>query len=510
MSSTANRIVKNTGFLYMKSFITMFISLWITRLILNSLGASDFGIYNIVGGAIGMLGFLNGAMASATQRFMSYSEGAGDKDKETTIFNISLILHVALGLFMVLVLTVAGFFFFNGILNIEPDRIYAAKVVYGCFIVSTMLTIMNSPYDAVMNAHENMKYYAIIGIFESLLKLGVAFACVYTSHDKLIVYGILMAAIPLVTLTIMKIYCHRNYVECVIAPRKHFSKAMMKEMTGFAGWNLLGSSSSMLGNYGNGLVINHFFGTVINAAMGVANQLNGMLLVFSNQLMKALNPVIVKSEGANNRQNMLKYSYIGCKYPFFLLAVISIPCLLEMPYILKLWLKNPPLWSVLFVRLQVIRTLLEMLVGGLRSSLSAIGNIKESNIWSVFYYLFPLVVLWFLFVAGFPPYWVYITSIVFMVFVGSAVTIYYCVKYCGLKVSEYLKEVVYPATAVFAASIIIGFLPQLFVSEGFLRLLICALLSFSSFALAVYFTLKASERQMVFSIKNRILHYVKQ
>lgn len=488
----------------------MFISLWITRLILNSLGASDFGIYNIVGGAIGMLGFLNGAMASATQRFMSFSEGAGDKDKETTIFNISLILHVGLGLFMVFVLTVAGVFFFNGILNIEADRIFAAKIVYGCFIVSTMLTIMNSPYDAVMNAHENMKYYAIIGILESLLKLGVAFACVYTSHDKLIVYGILMAVIPFITLSIMKIYCHRNYEECVIAPRKNFSKAMMREMMGFAGWNLLGSSSSMLGNYGNSIVINHFFGTVINAAMGVATQLNGMLLVFSNQLMKALNPVIVKSEGANDRQSMLRYSYLGCKIPFYLLAIVSIPCLIEMPYILRLWLKNPPLWSVLFVWLQLIRTLLELLVGGLRSSLSATGNIKESNLWSVFYYLLPLVLLWLLFQAGFPPYWVYINSIVFMVLIGSAVTIYYCMKYCGLRFCEYLREVIYPSFMVFIPSIIIGFLPHLFLSEGIVRLLISALLAVSSFAVAAYFTSNKKERKVILNFRNKILHYGKK
>ena len=179
MSSTANRVVKNTGFLYAKMGITMFISLYTTRLILNSLGAADFGIFNIVGGAIAMLGFLNAAMAGATQRFMSYSEGEGNKKKQKSIFNISILLHFFIALAAGIALLIAGYFFFNGILNIPADRIFAAKVVYGSLIVSTMFTVMSVPYDAVLNAHENMKYYAIIGIIESLLKLSVALIVVY-------------------------------------------------------------------------------------------------------------------------------------------------------------------------------------------------------------------------------------------------------------------------------------------------------------------------------------------
>ena len=173
--STANRVIKNTGFLYAKMGITMFISLYTTRLILNSLGASDFGIFNIVGGAISMLGFLNAAIASATQRFMSYSEGEGNREKQKSIFNVSFILHLGISIIVGISLLIAGYFFFNGILNIPQNRILAAKVVYGSLIISTMFTVMTVPYDAAMNAHENMKYYAVIGVFEAILKLAVAF-----------------------------------------------------------------------------------------------------------------------------------------------------------------------------------------------------------------------------------------------------------------------------------------------------------------------------------------------
>lgn len=217
--STSTRVIKNTGYLYAKMFITMFISLYSTRLILKSLGASDFGIFNIVGGAIAMLGFLNAAMASTTQRFMSFSEGEGNKHKQKIIFNLGFSLHFLLSLIVGIILTIAGFIFFNGGLNIPIERIFAAKIVYCSLIISTIFTVMTVPYDALINAHENMKYYAIIGILESILKLITAVICVYTSKDKLITYGILMACIPLITLTIMRIYCHKKYEECVISPK---------------------------------------------------------------------------------------------------------------------------------------------------------------------------------------------------------------------------------------------------------------------------------------------------
>ena len=230
MSQTANRVIKNTGYLYAKMAITMFVSLYTTRLILNSLGASDFGIYNIVGGVISMLGFLNAAMAASTQRFMNFAEGEGNNEKKVVIFNVSIVLHVLVAAIVGVMLLIAGVLFFNGILNIPDARIFAAKIVYASLIISTMVTILTVPYDAVLNSHENMKYYSIVGVFESLLKLTVAFACVYTSEDKLLVYGLLMAAIPFVSLFIMAIYCHKRYSECCYRIRINWDKEIAKDI----------------------------------------------------------------------------------------------------------------------------------------------------------------------------------------------------------------------------------------------------------------------------------------
>ncbi len=266
--------------------ITVFISLYTTRLILESLGASDFGVFNIIGGAIVMLGFLNSTLANATQRFMSYAEGEGNLLKKKKVFNVSIVLHAGVALATGIILLIAMYPFFHGVLNIPSERVFAAKIIYLCTLLSTLLTIVNVPYDAIMNAHENMLYYSLVGIFESLLKLLVAFACVYTSSDKLILYGILMALIPFITLSIMKIYCHRKYEECVFGLHRYWDVSLVKQITSFFSWNFLTAISSLASFYGTGLVLNHFFGTVLNAAQGIANQVNGQLSNFSLNLMK--------------------------------------------------------------------------------------------------------------------------------------------------------------------------------------------------------------------------------
>lgn len=505
--STSNRVIKNTGYLYAKMGITMFISLYTTRLILNSLGATDFGIFNIVGGAIAMLGFLNGAMAGATQRFMSYAEGEGRKDKQKSIFNVSVVLHFCIAILLGIVLLIAGYFFFDGILNIPADRIHAAKMIYYFMIASTMLTVMTVPYDAVLNAHENMLYYSLVGIVESVLKLAVAFIVVYTLSDKLIIYGALMAAISLVVMVIMRVYCRRKYEECVFAPRKYWSRGIMKEMTFFAGWSFLGSMSSLVGNYGYGIVVNHFFGVILNAAMGIVNQLNGQLMVFSNSMMKALNPVITKSEGSQDRNSMIRYSFIGCKFSFLLLAFIAVPVLIEAPFILRIWLKNVPEWTILFLRLQVIRTLLELLTQGLGTALSAEGRIKSLNISSLITNLTPLPILWLLFTLKFPPYWLYIVIIVIMVMGGNFFKLYYSYKYCNIKLSSYFQYVLKPCVLCAILSALIGYIPSLTMPAGWSRLLLCIFFSLSTCGIFIYKkVLSSQERETVLKLAKKMIN----
>lgn len=504
MSATATRVIKNTGYLYAKMGITMFVSLYTTRLILNGLGASDFGIFNIVGGAIAMLGFLNAAMASATQRFMSYAEGEGNKDKQKYIFNISIVLHAAIAVIVGIALVGAGWFFFNGILSIPEDRVFAAEVVYASLIVSTMFTVMSVPYDAVLNAHENMRYYAIVGIIESFLKLAVAFACVYTSSDKLIVYGILMAAIPLVTLSIMFGYCHKHYEECLLAPRRFYSKPLMKEMTGFAGWNFLGTASSMVGNYGIGIVLNHFFGTLLNAAFGIANQINGQLLVFSNNMLKAVNPVITKSEGAGQREQMIRQSTIACKYSFLLLGFVAMPVIIEMPCILKIWLTNVPEWTVLFCQLQIVRTLIEQLNIAYGTAINSEGRIAEYNKVMTLVNILPIPILCFLFSQGASPIALFIVNISIWGVLFGIVRIYFMAKNCGMTLSYYTKYLLIPTLIPFTLTYITIVMLNKNIDEGITRLFLTIIESSFILCFLTYFIgLSKQEKNFFSQVLNR-------
>ncbi|SDZ75704.1 Na+-driven multidrug efflux pump [Porphyromonadaceae bacterium KH3R12] len=496
----ANRVIKNTGFLYAKMAITVFVSLYTTRLLLSSLGAIDFGIFNVVGGIIAMLGFLDAAMAGATQRFMSIAEGEGKPEKKKAIFNISIILHLAIAIVLGLVLLIIGYFFFNGILNIPDDRVYAAKVVYGSMIVSTMLTVMTVPYEAVLNSHENMLYYAIVGVIESFLKLAVAFIVVYALQDKLIVYGVLMAVISLLVMAIMRIYCHRRYEECIIAPRRYWDRSLMRQMTGFAGWNLLNNASRMISQYGLGIVLNNFFGAILNAAQGIANQISGQLMAFSNTMIKAVSPMIAKSEGAGEREKMLNASLLSAKYGYLLFAIFAVPFLLETPYILEIWLEEVPDWAVLFVRLQLILLLVEQLTLMVGRSVEVQGDIKVYFALQSFLNILPIVLTYLFFSFGFPPYYLYIIWILVGGIISGSVCVYFAKLKCGLKFSDFMYKVFYPSVIPTIGMLITGAILVYWLEESFLRLLFVIGITTISFVIIVYTTMAKNEKSMIISL----------
>lgn len=496
--STATRVIKNTGFLYVKMGITVFISLYTTRLILASLGASDFGVFNIVGGAITMLGFLNSTMANATQRFMSYAEGANDLLKKKQVFNVSMVLHIGVALITGLILLAAMYPLFNGIFNIQQDRIFAAEIIYLSLIVSTMFTIVNVPYDAVMNAHENMLYYALIGIFEAFLKLIVAFACVYTTSDKLIAYGVLMAIIPFITLTIMKIYCHRKYEECFIGFKKYWSRGLVWDIASFSGWNFLTAISSLASYYGVGLVLNHFFGTILNAAQGIANQVNGQMSTFSLNLMKAVNPVIVKRAGALDVEAMNKATLTSGKYSSLLIVFFAIPFILEMHYVLNIWLKNVPEWTSLFCCLQLVITIICQMTSSAATSIYAQGNIKCYAIYKSVMNIAPVIVTYFAYILGGAPYWLYIAMITIWAIGGNIVIIRYANKVSNLNIIAFFREIVFPVISVVVLMLALGYLPQLLMVEGFYRLIVSCVITSLVYIIMIWWRIFTdNERQMV-------------
>ncbi len=501
MGNTATRVVKNTGYLYLRMGISMLISLYTTRIILLSLGAEDFGIFNVVGGAINMLGFFSAALADPTQRYLSYFEGRGDMDGVKRIFNVTMILNLALSVFVLFAFVVAGIWLFNGVLNISEERIWAAQIVYGSLVLSTAFSVMTAPYFAVMNAHENMRYYTFVGILESFLKLAIAFIVVYTSQDKLIIYGIFMAAVPLVSLSIMRVYCHKHYEECHFKPQTYWDYKLSKEILGFAGWSLVYSALSMVGLHGLGIVLNHFYGAALNAAQGIASQVNSQLMAFSQNLLKAVNPVITKKEGAGERHSMIVISVTTSKMSYYLLAVFSIPIFFEAQYILDLWLKEVPMYAVVFVQLQIIRNLLVQTTSTFSVAIAAEGRIKYFNILSGIMWILPLFFTYLLFKSGSSPEVMYYVTIAFMGVALNLVKIFYMHKNCGLEYSYFIKELFLPVLYVTIVQSIVTLIPVLLMPMGFYRLIVTLMASVIGCIFSIYyFGISNNEREAIKSM----------
>lgn len=446
--STASRVIKNTGFLYARMIATLLVSLWTTRVILNALGDINFGIYNVVGGTIALLGFLNAALATSTQRFLNVDEGKKDLENQRITFNCSFVLHIGLGLLLGILFVLLGLIFFNGVLDIPEGREHAAKFVYLALTVSTVFTVISVPYDATMNAHENMKWYAIIGIFEVIMKLVIAYALLLTKSDRLIIYSILMAFVPICTLTAMRIYCHKHYKECVVRPGKYFNKDRATELAQFAGWNMLNSVSSMTTQYGLNIIVNHYFGVILNAAQGIANQVSGVLSALSQNALKALNPIIYKSGGENDEEKMNYISLLGCKLTYSIFALFSFPLISYMPQVLKLWLINVPEWAVIFCQLQLIRMLTEFATLSLTTSIMAQGNVKNYNLVKSIINIVPLIIVPVMFSYGFKPYWLYIIWIVVWSLLGGIINIIYNRSLNHMSLKSFFIEALVPISCI--------------------------------------------------------------
>lgn len=373
----ANRVVFNTVITYARAVITAGIALYSTRVVLNALGAVDFGLYNVIGGMITMLAFLNASMTVTTQRFISYNLGTGNIKNVKKIFANSVIVHVILGLILIVGIEIIGLYLINTKLTIPPERLYAAKVIFHFVTASTLITIVSVPYDSVINAHENMGFLAVVNVIESVFKLLVAILLLYIPGDKLIIYGLLTMLVSFVIRIIKRLYSKSKYQECTVNYRDEYDRSMIVEQIRYSGWNLFGALSYLGRNQGLAVILNLFLGSVVNAAYAISSQINSQIMFFSSVLQQAINPQIIKSEGANERAKMINLSFLASKIGFLLLGIIAIPVIFELRNIVTLWLVNVPDNTVLISQLVLISTMLNQLTIGIDSALHASGNIKR-------------------------------------------------------------------------------------------------------------------------------------
>lgn len=382
------KIFTNTIFLYGKSILTVFITMYSTRLILKAMGVEDYGIYSLIGGVITMLIFLNVAMSSATQRYISIFLGKGQLNKLSSIFHTTVFFHFIIGICLVLFLEIIGLFLFDGFLNIPTDRIDVAKLIFQFVIISTFFSINAAPYDALIKAHEDMKFLALVGVFETLVTLGIALFITYYSEDKLFTYGLLNMCLIILSRIIKSVFCKLNYSESKLYLNKFKDRFMFKEMFSFARWNLIGTISFLVRSQGVGVVLNLFLGTVANSAYGISKQLSNQVNFFSRTIFNTFRPQIIKNEGAGNRAEMISMLLVLCKFSYLLLAFISIPVLFEMHGFLQFWLGEVPKYSVVICSGLILSLLLNQITTGIDIGIHAIGNIKRYMLVAGFLKLF--------------------------------------------------------------------------------------------------------------------------
>lgn len=420
--------------------LTMGVSLYTTRLVLNALGSTDFGIFQLVAGIIVMLSFLNNAMATTTQRFLSFNQGRKDISVQKEIFSNSLVLHVIIGIGLVVILETLGLFLFDGFLNIPTDRIDQAQGIYHFMAATVFFTVISVPFTGSLIAHENMLWVALVNIVEVLLKLGIAASLFIVKGDKLFIFGLLMAGISIFSLILYAGYCFRKYPECKIDGTFQINKAQIKDLSSFASWNLFGALCGLGRTQGLAILLNLFLGTVVNAAYGIAIQVSNQMNVLSSTLLRAINPQIMKSEGANDRQRMLRLSMMASKFGFFLISIIAIPFIFEMKSILIFWLKNVPEYAVIFCSLILVSTMINQLTIGLQSAIQATGKIKVYQAIVGGTLLLNLPIAYLLLSKGFPAYSV-IISYAFIEAIACGLRLHFLKKQAGLSISSYFDRV---------------------------------------------------------------------
>lgn len=396
------RIAKNTMLLYVRMFLILVVGLYTSRVVLKTLGVNDYGIYNIVGGFVTMLAYINSVFVVASQRYLSYSIGKGDEEQLHRIFCTSVSIHAVLGIVILILAETVGLWFVNNCLNIDPLRMDAANWVYQCSILTLMINIIAIPYNANIVAHEHMNVFAKISIVDVLMKLVIVYALLVVAFDKLIAYAILMVVVTLLVSVIYIWYCRHNFREC------HYEilldRSQIKNMSSFAGWTAIGTLGFTFKDQLLNIILNIFFGTAVNAARGVAVQVSSMTNQFSTNFFMAVSPQIIKRYASGNLAGSRQLVYNSAKYAFFLMSIVTIPLLINLRYLLELWLGHVPMFTYEFLLVILTGTLIASLASSSTTALQATGNIKIFQISVATLFLLEVPLAYLLLKLGYNPY----------------------------------------------------------------------------------------------------------
>lgn len=484
--------------------LTMLISLYTVRVVLKTLGVVDYGIYNVIGGVVAMFSFLSRTMSSASQRFFAFEIGNKNIAQLKKTFSLTITIYLGISLLVFILAETVGLWFLNAKMNIPIERMGAANWIYQFSIFSFIMTIMTIPYNASIIAHENMKVFAYVSVFEVFMKLAIVYFLLLFPIDKLKLYSVLMFITTTMVTMVYRTICYRKYEECrykFIWDRDLFQKLMS-----FSGWNLFGTTASILNNSGINILLNIFFGPVVNAARAVAFQVNSTINQFVTNFITAVNPQITKYYANNEKESMIKLVFQSSKLAYFLLFILSMPVLLETHFILMLWLKQIPENTILFVRLVIITAMIDSISYPLMTSAQATGKIRRYQTIVGTVLLLNLPISYFFLHYGAPPEsTMYISMAISMICLFLRVWI--LKGMIDFPVSKFFKKILYVLIIVSVLSYVLPLTIVLSLDESFWRFVLVALISpLVSLSLIFLIGINSAERNfLVSSVKNKIL-----
>lgn len=479
--------------------VTMSIGIYTSRIVLKTLGVSDFGVYNVMGGVIGMLGYVNTLLAGGTSRFLTIGLGENNPFKLHLTFSTTFVLTmITAGIVLVLGETV-GLWFVNNYLNIAQDRMEAANWVYQCALISSALTITQSPFTASVISHEKMSIYAYMSILDAMMKLGIVYMLLVFEMDKLKLYAFLMLMVNLVDIIIYRTYCIHKFAECSFSIK--FDMNIFKKMFNFSGWNMFGSLSAVLMNQGVAIILNVFFGTVINAAKGVSNQVNNIVQQLYSNFQLAARPQIMKYYAQHEYDEMFKLMTNASKYCAFLLICIIVPLIINIKGLLHIWLVEVPEYSVAFIRLTLIYLLFRSIDEPLTAGIHAVGKMKLPNLTTAIINMLVFPITWIVCKLGGSPI---TANIIFVIDapIILALDLWMLHKFIQFPVKKFLRNSLIPVISAFTISIILPVIIYILTPKGIVSCLLNSVSSFMIVSLCIYFLFLPSH------IKNKIKYAI--
>lgn len=508
MASENRRIAKNTGFLYLRMLFVMGVTLYTSRVVLQALGVEDYGLYNVIGGIVVMLGFLNGCASSATSRFLTFALGSKADGKEhydySKVFGAAFFIHLAIALLIVVLAETIGLWYFNNKLVIPDGRYEAAMWVYQISIINILVSFTQVPYNASIIAHERMNIYAYVGIYEAVSKLAIAYALTVAPVDKLILYAWLVFGVTLSISLFYRYYCFSQFGEsCKIHVVK--DKGLYRHLLSFSGWDLVGNFGAVARSQGVNLILNLFCGPAVNAARGVAYQVEAALYQFTTNFLQASRPVIIKKYAAGETEKCIALIYNTAKYASILFSCFAVPFIFESETILKVWLVSPPQYASLFLKIVLANYIIIAINNTLGIGVHATGDVKRLNIFAGSKIFVEVPLIYILLKAGYPPYSAFIVLLVgssFVVWINLWVL---KMNICEVTFSGFTQKVIIPLLFYLTIpTLLVWLVLKMFILVWFLRIpMITCLYATIEFILIFYIDMDCNQRR-------RFLSYIKE